>query len=87
MDCFGDMRLIGKSGTDIEVGKCTWLIVVALQRTNARQRAILEVSSVRYLFVLFRYIHKNVTETHTCVRIIAGDYAFISDVDENLGNL
>lgn len=42
LDCFGELKEIGKVGTDIQDGKCTWLLVLALQRTNVRQRAILE---------------------------------------------
>ena len=43
MDCFGDPSVMGKVGTDIQGKKCTWLIVQALLRANAEQRAILEV--------------------------------------------
>lgn len=39
MDCFGDENVSGKAGNDIEEGKCTWLAVTALQRSNASQRA------------------------------------------------
>nr|BBH72800.1 farnesyl diphosphate synthase-2 [Nasutitermes takasagoensis] len=41
MDCFGDPELSGKIGTDIEDGKCTWLVVLALQRASPEQKALL----------------------------------------------
>ncbi|XP_025997314.1 farnesyl pyrophosphate synthase isoform X2 [Solenopsis invicta] len=42
LDCFGDTEICGKNGIDIQDGKCTWLIVVALQRATFEQRKILE---------------------------------------------
>ncbi|KAL6262272.1 hypothetical protein P5V15_007367 [Pogonomyrmex californicus] len=39
---FGDIDTFGKDSTDIEEGKCTWLVVVALQRATPEQRKILE---------------------------------------------
>lgn len=42
LDCFGDPAVTGKHGTDIRDGKCSWLIVVALQRANKQQRAVLK---------------------------------------------
>ncbi|XP_051158389.1 farnesyl pyrophosphate synthase-like [Leptopilina boulardi] len=42
IDFFGNPEVTGKIGTDIEEGKCTWLIVVALQRVTSAQRKILE---------------------------------------------
>lgn len=44
LDCYGDPETIGKIGTDIEAGKCSWLVVVALQRVTQQQRKILEVN-------------------------------------------
>ena len=42
LDCYGDPEVIGKIGTDIKDHKCSWLVVQALQRMNARQRQVLE---------------------------------------------
>ncbi|XP_051160303.1 uncharacterized protein LOC127280930 [Leptopilina boulardi] len=42
LDCYGDPKFIGKIGTDIQEGKCTWLVVVALQRVTSAQRKVLE---------------------------------------------
>jgi len=44
--CYGDSKVIGKDSTDMEEGKCTWLIVVALQRATLEQRKILDVSII-----------------------------------------
>jgi len=46
LGCYGDSEVIGKDNTDIEEGKCTWLIVVALQRATPEQRKILDVSII-----------------------------------------
>ncbi|XP_039301960.1 farnesyl pyrophosphate synthase isoform X2 [Solenopsis invicta] len=42
LDFFGDSEAIGKDSTDIQQGKCTWFIVMALQRATPEQREILE---------------------------------------------
>jgi len=42
LDCYGKPEDIGKIGTDIEDNKCSWLVVQALNRVNAKQRQILE---------------------------------------------
>lgn len=41
-DCFGDPQETGKVGTDIEEGKCTWLIAICLQRASSDQLKIIE---------------------------------------------
>lgn len=42
LDCYGKPEMTGKIGGDIKEGKCTWLVVVALQRATQAQRKILE---------------------------------------------
>lgn len=42
MNVFGNQEMVGKLGSDIEEGKCSWLAVVALQRMNPSQKKIME---------------------------------------------
>ncbi|XP_076307995.1 farnesyl pyrophosphate synthase isoform X3 [Tachypleus tridentatus] len=42
LDCYGDPAVIGKQGTDIEDGKCSWLIISALAHATIEQRQILQ---------------------------------------------
>jgi 3-hydroxy-3-methylglutaryl-CoA-synthase/farnesyl-diphosphate farnesyltransferase/isopentenyl-diphosphate delta-isomerase type 1 len=42
LDCYGDPAVIGKVGTDIESGKCSWLVAEALQRCTPEQRYLIE---------------------------------------------
>lgn len=41
LDCFGDPKITGKIGTDIEDGKCSWPIVNALKLTDETQRKVI----------------------------------------------
>ncbi|KAL5705613.1 dimethylallyltranstransferase [Ranunculus cassubicifolius] len=41
LDCFGDPKVIGKIGTDIEDYKCSWLVVQALERANEDEKKVL----------------------------------------------
>ncbi len=41
LDCYGDPKIIGKVGTDIQDNKCSWLVVQALARADETQRKTL----------------------------------------------
>jgi len=42
LDCYGDPKVIGKIGRDIEENKCSWLIVQAIKKCTPEQRALLQ---------------------------------------------
>jgi len=42
LDCYGDPKVIGKIGRDIEENKCSWLIVQALLHATPEQKKLLE---------------------------------------------
>ncbi|KAI2810488.1 hypothetical protein BLOT_001649 [Blomia tropicalis] len=44
LDCYGDPKITGKIGTDIEDAKCSWLVVQALQLANVKQREIIDLN-------------------------------------------
>lgn len=51
LDCYGDPKVIGKIGRDIEENKCSWLIVQALLHANADQKRVLEVDLLLLLLL------------------------------------
>jgi len=42
LDCYGDPKVIGKVGRDIEENKCSWLMVQALLRATPAQRVLID---------------------------------------------
>eukprot|EP00042_Codosiga_hollandica_P002957 m.12698 g.12698 ORF g.12698 m.12698 type:complete len:440 (+) comp17633_c0_seq2:30-1349(+) len=48
LDCYGDPKVIGKIGTDIQDNKCGWLVIQALRLCNADQRKLLEENYARH---------------------------------------
>lgn len=51
LDCFGDPSVTGKHGTDIQDGKCSWLIVMAMQRATKEQKLVLRVRGFYFRFL------------------------------------
>jgi farnesyl diphosphate synthase len=50
LDCYGDPKITGKVGTDIEECKCSWLVVQALRKSTPEQLQILKVDfSLTYI--------------------------------------
>eukprot|EP00730_Choanoeca_flexa_P020474 TRINITY_DN9999_c0_g1_i1.p1 TRINITY_DN9999_c0_g1~~TRINITY_DN9999_c0_g1_i1.p1 ORF type:complete len:357 (+),score=121.40 TRINITY_DN9999_c0_g1_i1:2065-3135(+) len=47
LDCYGDPKVIGKIGTDIQDNKCGWLVVQALKMVTPEQRKVLEDNYAR----------------------------------------
>ena len=52
LDCCGDPEVTGKIGTDIEDGKCSWMVVMAMQRANSKQKEILKVRNWKNLLCM-----------------------------------
>ena len=50
LDYYSKEEIGEKSGTDIQEGKCTWPIVIALERATAEQKRILKVNLSLIIF-------------------------------------
>ena len=48
LDCWGDPERIGKIGTDIEEGKCSWPIMMALQKGTQKQIREIKKNFAKY---------------------------------------
>ncbi len=61
LDCYGDPAVTGKVGTDIQEGKCSWLIIQVLQRTTKEQRKELKLEvgwkNVSEIFLLWLFLY------------------------------
>ena len=44
LDVYGDPAVMGKTGTDIVDGKCSWVVVTALQNATPAEHEIIIVS-------------------------------------------
>ena len=53
LDYYSKEEIGGKSGTDIQEGKCTWPIVIALERATAEQKRILKVNLSLIIFQIY----------------------------------
>ena len=61
LDCFGDENTIGKIGTDIQTGKCSWLVATALKYADTEQTLAIkknygrdEISSANIIKKIFK---------------------------------
>ena len=69
LDCYGAPEVIGKIGTDIKDNKCSWLVVQALNKATAEQKALLKVSTVSLLCLMEALQCFSVTE-RCCVCLV-----------------
>ena len=53
LDYYSKEEIGEKSGTDIQEGKCTWPIVIALERATAEQKRILKVNLSLIIFQIY----------------------------------
>ncbi|GKZ73326.1 farnesyl pyrophosphate synthetase [Aspergillus niger] len=92
LDNFADPAVLGKVGTDIVDGKCSWLAVQALARCNAEQRLVLEENygrkeDVRKAKVQVLFDELNLQEVYLEYedKIVAELRQSIDEVDESEG--
>ena len=58
LDCYGDPSVTGKVGTDVQEGKCSWLIVQVLERTTKEERAALKLEVIKILRFIVEFANR-----------------------------
>ena len=55
MDVFGDEKITGKKGTDIQDGKCTWFLVKAMENDGLKSTIL--VANAYWVYFLTKIFY------------------------------